>query len=311
MGLVNDKAHHVPGQQQLLNGAGAQLFRGDIEDSSQTVGHPLQGFGPLYGAEQAVDGDGIHQPVLVQVVHLILHQGLEGGYDHCQPVFRLARHQGGELEGDGLPAPGGEHRQQGFPRHRRLHRPLLERLTAIGAEPLEAEQLFQLPVNPKRAPAVGAPGLAGLPPQRFHYVLDLGVVPHQPRRGDRVTVPTPDQGQSVGQLHRPAGDQAPEVRVLTDLSRELPPDGPLRGGEQRAVFQEREETPEFLKSVQQPVVDLLPAGGQPVKRVYLIVKQLPGLFRVIQRVVSLISLELVVLHQGVVRAFREQERREV
>ena len=75
------------------------------------------------------------------------------------------------------------------------------------------------------------------------------------------------------------------------------------GGEplqERAV--EAAETPKFLKSVQQPVVDLLPAGGQPVKRVYLIVKQLPGLFRVIQRVVSLISLELVViLDLGAVR----------
>ena len=78
MGLVNDKAHHVPGEQQRLNGAGAQLLRRDVKDGRQPVRHPFQRLSTLYRAEQAVYRDGVHQAVFAQVVHLVLHQGLEG-----------------------------------------------------------------------------------------------------------------------------------------------------------------------------------------------------------------------------------------
>ena len=272
VGLVNDKAHHVPGEQQRLNGAGAQLLRRDVKDRGQAVCHPLQRLGPLHGAEQPVDRNGVHQAVVVEVVHLILHKGLQRGDHHGQPVLRLPCHQGGELKGDGLSAAGGEYRKQRFSVHRRLHGPLLERFVMIGAELLKAKEFLQPPAKPKGIPAIGASGSAGPAAQRLYHIFDLRVIFHKPGRGYRMAVAAPDQRQGVGQLKRPAGHQRADVRVFAYHPGKLPPDRPLRSGEQRAVFHVGKEALELLSLIEKPIVDLLSPGGQLRERVHLVIK---------------------------------------
>ena len=99
--------------------------------------------------------------------------------------------------------------------------------------------------------------------------------------------------------------------MFANHSRKLPPDRPLRSGEQRSILHESEKALELLIRIQQSVIDFFPPDGQLWKRVYFIVEQLAGLFRVVEGIIQLIRLKLVVLQQRVIRALREQQRREV
>ena len=125
VGLVDDEPDHVPGQQEFFHRPGPEGFRRQIQQIRYAAGHPFQRLRPLDIAQKPVDRHGVHNALFRQIVYLVLHEGLQGGDDHRQAVGGFARHDRRKLEGDGLPAAGGKHRQQGFPLHCRLCRPLL------------------------------------------------------------------------------------------------------------------------------------------------------------------------------------------
>ena len=125
MRLVDHKPNHIAGEQQFFNGAGAELFGRDVQKRGKPARHTVKRFGALDGAEQSVHRDRIDKTLFVEVVYLILHQGLERGDHDRQSVGALPCHQRGELKGDGFPAARRKNGKQGFSVHRRLRRTLL------------------------------------------------------------------------------------------------------------------------------------------------------------------------------------------
>lgn len=73
VGFIDNKAGHIPGYQEFLDGFGTQLLRRNVEESGRSVCDPLQSICPFDRIQQAVDGYRFGDPDAVQVVHLILH----------------------------------------------------------------------------------------------------------------------------------------------------------------------------------------------------------------------------------------------
>ena len=107
---LNDynKADNVSSEQQPFYGARAQLFGGDVEQGSRPVLNALKGIGTLYWIQQATDGHGLGDAYLFQIVHLIHHERLKGGDDHCQAMHALSCNKSRQLEGDGFAAASGK-----------------------------------------------------------------------------------------------------------------------------------------------------------------------------------------------------------
>ena len=309
MGLVNDKADHIPRQQEPLNGGRAQGFRGDVQNGGKAAGDPLHGLGPLDGAEQAVDGHRIGNAPLGQVVHLVLHQRLQGGDDHGQSTGCLAGHEGGELKGDGLAAAGGEHRQQGFSLHSGPCGVFLEGLAVVGAEGVEAEDVLQLLAHIQLPAAVGTAIGAGRTTQEPDHIVDPGVVAQDPGGRHAVAVVGVDQGQGVGQLDGDLADQKLQGRIGAELSLEEILHGQDRV-RSRPLAHQTEEAVELRCVAKKGAVDAAkPRRKGPVGTV-LIEKQLAGLHGIVEGIVQGAGLELVVLHQGVIGPHGKEQRRQ-
>ncbi|MNV90638.1 hypothetical protein D3C71_1850450 [compost metagenome] len=79
MGLVEDPGADLPRLQRARDGGIAQLLRRNIEDRHDAATHPLHHRQALRLGQGAVQrgGDGM-LGLGLQVVHLILHQGLQG-----------------------------------------------------------------------------------------------------------------------------------------------------------------------------------------------------------------------------------------
>ena len=275
--LVNDEAHHVAGKKQLFDGAGAQLLRRKVEEAGKAAFHPVDGIRPFNGAKKPVYRHRVHQAPLAKVIYLVLHKGLQRGDDHRKAVLRLARHQGRKLEGDGLAAAGGKDRQKGAALHRRLGRPLLERLPAIGAKARKAEEFPELFMNIQGVPAVIAAGLAGGIAKMVNHPLHPGVVVQHPGRRDGVPVPLPDEGQGIGQLQGELLHQDTEVQALAEPPGKLLADSLRQVRQGGGTAEVIKEAPELLAGVEQPAVDGLPPWGKGPKGVHLVIKQLLGL----------------------------------
>ena len=77
MRLVNHDSDQGSGHQNLLDGLGAELLRGDVKQRGLPGLDPLQSVAAFNRRQQAIDIDGFRDSFLLQILHLILHQGLE------------------------------------------------------------------------------------------------------------------------------------------------------------------------------------------------------------------------------------------
>ena len=74
MRLIDNESHHVAHHQNPLDGFRAQHLRGDIQQGSISLLHPLNGKRPRNRIQQSVDGHGIRNSLVSQIVHLVFHE---------------------------------------------------------------------------------------------------------------------------------------------------------------------------------------------------------------------------------------------
>ena len=114
MCFINHKPHDIPREQQLLNRAGPQRFRRDVEQRCDAVLYALDRFGTLHSIQQTVDCDCIGNAAFCQIIHLVFHQRLQRRNDNGQTFGVLACHERRQLKCDRLTAAGRKDRKQRF-----------------------------------------------------------------------------------------------------------------------------------------------------------------------------------------------------
>ena len=309
--LVDDEPHHVAREQQLLDRLRPQHFRRDVQQRRRSVRHPPDRLRAAQRVEQAVDGDRFRDAPRRQVVHLVLHQRLQGRNDHRQAVHRPPLHERRQLEGERLAAARRENGQQRLAVHRRLHRPLLHGLAVEEAEGVVAEDAPQPLVDVQLVAAVRAPFPAGRAAQGLQDMLHARELVQHPRRRRGTPVARVDQRQRVGQFARHGVREPRQVRVGADPPREGFFDE-IRGIPTAWRHpQEGEKPAELLEGRQQRAENRLQLPRQRPECIHLVEEKVPRLLRVVERIVQLLGLQLVVLQQPVVGPFREQEGRKI
>ena len=307
MSLVDDKSNNIAGQEQLFYGSGPQLLRGNIEKGCRPICHTFQGIGPFNGIQQAIHRHRPVDPQNIEIVHLVLHKGLQGRNHHRQPLNRPSRHQSRKLEGDGFSAPRGKYRQQRPALHRCLSRPLLQGLPMIGAKALITKDILQSLVDVQGIPAIGAAPGAGSAPQIFDHIPNPGIILQQPGRGERKVVIGSEQGKGISQLHRGALDQGEKIRIgakptcifLPDKADQVPSDAPdlipCHMDSAGARSNIGEEALKLRMLIQEIAKDLPLPGGQGKVSIHLIIEKGCRLPAVIDRIIDLIDLQFVLL----------------
>ena len=107
--LVEDPAADLTRLQHPSERDIAQLLRGAIEDGDLAQADSFQHLAALRSGQQAVECRRVEAPGLEdQIVHLILHQGLQRREHERQLAAAQITHQGRQLEAQRLAAAGGQ-----------------------------------------------------------------------------------------------------------------------------------------------------------------------------------------------------------
>ena len=111
----------------------AQPFGSDVDQMVSPIHDALEAAGLLGGGDGAVDGRG-GDASAGQAIHLVFHQGDEGGDDQGG----AGEETGGQLVDEGLAGAGGHHHQS-----MASGQEMLESLLLAGTESFKAEVLSQ------------------------------------------------------------------------------------------------------------------------------------------------------------------------
>ena len=120
VGLIDgEQGQGQPGQQPQAIAA-EQPLRGDVKQLERALRQGGPGGGGLLGRERGVQGSRGHA-LLPQALHLVVHQGDQGGDHHGEPLQAEGRH----LPAERLAATGGHQHQGRTARQHMLHHRLL------------------------------------------------------------------------------------------------------------------------------------------------------------------------------------------
>ena len=78
MSLVDDEADDVAGKEDTFDRSRAEHLGRDVEQRGRSILHFFDGKSPRDGIQHAVDGDGLGDTPFGEVIHLVLHQRLQG-----------------------------------------------------------------------------------------------------------------------------------------------------------------------------------------------------------------------------------------
>ncbi len=127
VGLIEHPAADLAVADGVAERAVAQLFRRHIEDAHIPQSNALEDLSPLRSREKSAQGGRVGGPCLVpKVVHLVLHEGLQGRYYNCQDRAPQIAGQGRELVAEALAGPCGQYREQMLITHGPCHDCLLK-----------------------------------------------------------------------------------------------------------------------------------------------------------------------------------------
>ena len=202
MRLINNESYHVAHHQNPLDGFRTQHFRGDIQQGSIPLLYPLNGKRPRNRVQQSVDGHGIRNSLVSQIVHLVLHERLQRRNDHRKSMHRPCLHKCRKLECQRFSSPCRKNSQQGLPLYRRSGCPFLKRFTPIGTELVIAKESFQVTQYIQLAIAIGTAFRAACTSQQFHHIFHFRIIAKHPSGRHRTMVSRIDQCQRISQLTR-------------------------------------------------------------------------------------------------------------
>ncbi|MFM1944563.1 MAG: hypothetical protein RI897_3545 [Verrucomicrobiota bacterium] len=205
VGFVEDPATDFALGDGILEGAVAELFRGDIEDGDIAGADAAEDIGAFGGGEESVEGGGEGgSGAADEAVDLVFHEGLEWGDDDGEGSASVVAGECGELVAEGFAAAGGEDSEEGFFAHAGFDDFLLEAGSGGGggggAEVIEAEESFELLVGVMGLLAIGAGGeLAGDFAEVFEDLDGGGVAEADPGWEDGVGAGDAEPGEGVGE----------------------------------------------------------------------------------------------------------------
>ena len=99
--LIHRDEPDLPPLERAAQARRVDLLRREVDDRVVAPLQAAQVLGALRGREGGVDQDGGEDPLLVQRLHLVAHEGNEGREDERDPRRHLLGEQdGGELEAE-------------------------------------------------------------------------------------------------------------------------------------------------------------------------------------------------------------------
>ena len=78
VGLVDDEADDVAGKENTFDRCRAKHLRGDVEQRGRSILYFFDSQSPRDGIQHTVDGDSLGDTPFGKVIHLVLHQRLQG-----------------------------------------------------------------------------------------------------------------------------------------------------------------------------------------------------------------------------------------
>ena len=78
VGLVDDETDDIAGKEDAFDRSRAEHLGRDVEQRGRSILHLFDGQSPRDGIQHAVDGDGLGDASFGEVIHLVLHQRLQG-----------------------------------------------------------------------------------------------------------------------------------------------------------------------------------------------------------------------------------------
>ena len=208
-----------------------QCFGRDVEKRRPSALDFFKGRLSFEQIDEPVDRGGGEDLLFLEIVHLVLHKGLQGRENDRESRRRAGRHERRQLEGDGLAAARREDREQRLARDGRRGRGFLQRLavSVVDAKAVEAEIFLERRPEVRNATTVFALGIpAKASPQRLDDAVRFRVPVREPEgRGGKVRVlglRNGDEGENTAEFHGMPLDEHFNRRGGTELSRENPPD---------------------------------------------------------------------------------------
>ena len=192
---------------------------------------------------------------------------------------------------------------------RGIYRILLQRLAPVTAVSIKTKEALQSPACIQPLVAIAAAPKTGFSAQQKQHTLHIRMLFQHPGRRNGMGTVGRNQGQTISQIHRMLLHQQSQRRIRTKRSFKATSDTCHQIASLPHKIHIQKESPKTDRLVQQAIKNLLKILVQPPKSPHLILKQLPGLLRIVQGIVQSIGLQLIVLHQGVIRLFGKQKGR--